>query len=251
MKLIKYYIQLLSLIILVTSCSNISNKNIEDLKNMHQLKVEIAILNALETKTIDGIMVTLYDANDKLVGNDSLQVLMNDKPMTLSGNYAGYYSYDRYYLLRKQSPETQYQFKLMFPDSTLFNLGSITPKPTELNRRLTIAKQINKPEAIVMTWSDLSHLTHVDLKMYYEDSTDASHYTFKTETIDLVTTKQRERGNFILSKEQLRDSSLVIKSIKSVISEKQSGLLLQNLLEGSSCYFTNSLTQTTDVILTK
>ena len=223
-------IKLVILSIFITSCSNISTRNIADL-DISEIKATLTFKEEINQPSHHYFQVKLYDEDDKLIGSDSIQVYINTEKLELSGHYRGLGQREIYYGLRGFKKASSYQVSIALSDEPTKIIGNIQPKPSNLRTNFSFPETLFLHKDYVIKCDSLDTNTQLSFELSLRDSLDSRKGSGARKDLRYTDFKNK---TYTLKKETYRDSTNVLNIISCELTHTQKGNISSQLLEGSS-----------------
>lgn len=220
-----------SLLIGVISC----NKSTEKINTISDVKAEIGISQSLSDKNENTVLITLYDKEGKEIGNDSINVFVNQKKANYTIQQNLYYTKNYYYRIENIQPEDdKYEVEIQLISGKKFFLGSINTLKLSDDNKIICPEEAPLEKDFTIKWSDLHDINILILSKTVQilKKQEPNITTFSEQNGDTI--KINPTGNYTIKKEKFSKSNEKLSIMVFTFDAQKTGTVNPELIKGSS-----------------
>lgn len=234
MHMIRFSVLLFCSYFLLYSCSGPAPAS--KITAISEVKAEIEIYQSLTDENDNIITVILYDKKNKEIGNESINIWVNQKETDYQIMQNLYYSKNYYYRIEHVQPKNgQYDLQIQLPNGKKFFLGNAPVLATSNPNNIIYNKEASLNQDFSIQWSNLYDVNtlHISKSVEVENKQNTNIHSFIEGPTDTI--KINADGKYQIAWEKLLfnpKEKLSTMSFKFIAQKK--GTLNPSLLKGSS-----------------
>ncbi|KFF24157.1 hypothetical protein [Chryseobacterium vrystaatense] len=218
---------------LFNSCSEPSPAS--KITDISDLKAEIDIYQKLTDDNDNSISIVLHDRNDKIFGNDSVNIWVNGQKAEYRTVQGLYYIKNYLYHTEKVSPENnKYEFQIQLANGKKFFMASIPSLKESSSRNIIYKEEAPLTSDFTIQWSGLYDVNVLYLSKSVKIITkeESNVETYAEQTGDTI--KIGPSGSYTLKKEKFSKPGETLSILSFEFTAEKSGTVNPQLLKGST-----------------
>lgn len=210
-------------------------KSTENITSSSGIKASIDIYQSLSDQNENTVSITLYDKNDKEIGNDSISIYVNQKKTNYTVHQNLYYTKNYFYRIENISPEkNRYEVEILLTNGKKFSLGSVDALRISSANTIICPEEASLDNDLFIEWSNLYDVDHLILSKSIElvSKKEPNVDYFSEEAGD--TLKINPTGNYVMKKETFSKPNEKLSILVFTFQANKTGTMNRELLPGSN-----------------
>jgi len=234
MNMIKSSVLLFCSYFLLYSCSGPAPAS--KITAISEVKAEIEIYQSLTNKNDNIVTVILYDKKNKEIGNESINIWVNQKATDYQIMQNLYYTKKHYYRIEHVQPENgQYDLQIQLANGKKFFLGNASTLTTSSPNNIIYNKEASLNQDFSIQWSNLYDVNRlcISKSVEIENKENTNIHSFIEGPTDTI--RINADGNYQIAWEKLLfNPKEKLSTMSFTFIAQKKGTLNPLLLKGSS-----------------